>query len=697
MANGNSNIPPLRLRLTYIAMALILFFFVGRLFILQILEGADYQALADKNRFITVSIPAPRGIIYDRNGSQLVRNVPSFNVMITPALLPDSEAEIEAIYRRLSELTGVPVDQKGEPAAPCVPGRGIRQLVYEGDTISPYDAWHIACDVDETIARILREEQIDLPGVSVEAVPIREYTTGDLTAAVIGYLGPIPASLKKYYEDLGFLADRDKIGYAGIEYWYQDILAGQNGQKEVERDVAGQQLREVGIVTQPIPGNSLRLTLDTRLQLAAETALRNRMEFINRYAGEERTPIGVVIAMNPQTGEILAMVSWPTYENNRFARFIPEDYYLQLVADERGKPLINHAIAGEWPPGSTFKMVTAVGALNEGVITPDRKLFDPGKITIENRYFPKDPGKAKEFVCWKPEGHGWVDFVHGIAYSCNVYFYKIGGGFPGEVDEGLGIEGINLYAPSLGYGAPLGIDLPGEENGLIPSPYWKRINLGENWSDGDTYNTVTGQGFVLATPLQVMTSIATLANGGKVMWPHLVQEVLDGEGNVIQRYEPCVLWDIADGVLTPLESIGANCPTLPDEIRQTIQTSRQEIGTPDVLVEPWVIEQIQQGLHLVTTEGTAHGYGDLETISSAGKTGTGEFCDEVAREKGLCIPGQWPTHSWYIAYAPFENPEIVVAAFVYNGGEGAVTSGPIVRQVLEAYFSLKAIDVARTD
>jgi penicillin-binding protein 2 len=697
MVRGNSNIPHRRLRLTYAAMVLILVLFIGRLFMLQILEGAFYQDLADKNRFITVSIPAPRGIIYDRNGFQLVRNVPSFNVMITPALLPDSDAEIEAIYRRLSELTGIPIDQEGPPAAPCVSGRGILQLVLEGTNISPYDAWHIACDVDERIARILREEQVDLPGVTVEAVPIRDYTTGELTAATIGYLGPIPASLEEYYVDLGFRADRDKIGYDGIEYWYQEILAGQNGQKEVERDVAGQQLREVGIVTQPIPGNSLRLTIDTRLQAAAETALINRMEFINRFAGEERTPIGVVIAMNPQTGEILAIVSWPTYENNRLARFIPEDYYLQLEADERGKPLINHAIAGEWPPGSTFKMVTAVGALNEGVITPERRINDPGKITIENRYFPKDQGKAKDFVCWKEDGHGWVDFVHGIAYSCNVYFYKIGGGYPGEIDEGLGIEGINLYAPSLGYGAPLGIDLPGEQDGLIPSPYWKRINLGENWSDGDTYNAVTGQGFVLATPLQVMTSISTLANGGKVMWPHLVQEILDGEGNVIQRYEPCVLWDIADGILTPLEAIGANCPTLPEETRETIQSARQDIGTPDVLVEPWVIQQVQQGMHLVTTEGTAHTYGDLETISSAGKTGTGEFCDEVAREKGLCIPGEWPTHSWYIAYAPFENPEIVVVAFVYNGGEGAVTSGPIVRQLLEAYFSLKAIDVARTD
>jgi penicillin-binding protein 2 len=692
----NSNIPVTRIRLTYATVVILLIVYIARLFMVQIVEGNFYLAQADENRFLTVNSPAARGVIYDRNGFQLVRNIPAFNVTITPALLPDSQAEKDAIFDRLSELTEVPLDQEGPLAAPCVPGRGILQLVDEGETNRPYDAWPIACDIDETIARILREEQVDLPGVSVEVVPVRDYATGDLTSAVIGYLGPIPAAFEDYYLARGFVSGRDKIGYAGIEVgfggMYQDVLAGQNGEKQVERDVAGQQLREVGIVTQPIAGNSLRLTIDTRLQAAAETALRNRMEFINRYAGEERTPIGVVIAMDPQTGEILAMISVPTYENNRFARVIPQDYYLQLEDDERGKPLINHAIAGEFPPGSTFKMVTAVGALNEGIITPERRLFDPGKITITNRYFPNDPGKAKDFVCWKEDGHGHVNFIEGIAFSCNVYFYKIGGGFDPDIARGLEVEGINKYAPALGYGGPLGIDLPGEEDGLIPDQDWKRINLGEGWSTGDTYNTVVGQGFVSATPLQVLMSIVTLANGGKVMWPHVVREVLDGEGNVVQSFEPCVLWDISDDIITPLGEIGENCPTMPSELRAYVQDSRQE--SPDIFVKPEVIELAQQGMLLVTTEGTAEGYANLETISSAGKTGTGEFCDRDAFNKGLCKPGEWPTHSWYAAYAPFENPEIAVVAFVYNGGEGAVTAGPIVRQILEAYFSLKAIDVA---
>ncbi|MGD8813248.1 MAG: penicillin-binding protein 2 [Anaerolineales bacterium] len=691
-ASGSRHVPRWRLQVTYGLMAAITILFLGRLISLQIIQGDYYRELADENRFTNVNIAAPRGVIYDRNGFQLVNNIPSYNVYITAAYLPDSEAEQELIFERISELTGVPIDQEGPPAAPCVPGRGIKQLVLEGSTNRPYDPWPIACDINATAARVLREWQADMPGVSVDAVPVREYNTGELTANLIGYMVPIPAALKDYYEDQGFDASRDKVGYAGIEGMYQDVLAGSNGRKLVEVDVAGLQIREYGTVTQPVAGNNLRLTIDTRLQDVARAALDLRIDLINTYAGERRAPLGAAIAMNPQTGEILAMVSLPTYENNRFARFIPYDYYEQLITDTRGRPLVNHAISLEQPPGSTFKMVTALGILNEGVVTPTQEIFDPGEITISNAYYPNDPGQAKSFVCWKEEGHGYISYLDAIAESCNIYFYKVGGGFPGEVNVGLGIDRVGMYARALGYGAPLGIDLIGEESGLIPNPYWKRIHLGESWSTGDTYNAVTGQGFVLATPLQVLTSISTIANGGRVMWPHMVSDILDGEGNVVQHIDPCVLWDISDGVITPLENIGANCPTLPADLRQEIIESRET--TPDMNIEPWVIELAQEGMLKVTTEGTAHGRADLENISSGGKTGTGEFCDEVSREKNLCSPGNWPTHSWYVGFAPFENPEIVVVAFVYNGGEGAVTAGPVVRQILEAYFELKAVDAA---
>jgi penicillin-binding protein 2 len=696
MANtaGTRNIDRRRLQLTYFIMAILLVMFIARLFSLQIIEGDYYRGLADENRFSNVNIAAPRGVIYDRNGVQLVRNIPAFNVYITAAYLPDSEAEQEIIFHQISDLTGVPLDQEGPPAAPCVPGRGVRQLVLEGSTNKPYDPWPIACDVDPVVARVLREMQVDMPGVSVQAVPVREYTTGALTANLIGYMVPIPATLEEYYTELGFDPSRDKVGYAGVEGSYQDVLAGSNGRKLVEVDVAGLEIREYGSVIQPVAGNNLRLTIDTRLQDVTRAALELRIDLINTYAGERRSPLGAAIAMNPQTGEILAMVSLPAYENNRFARIIPYDYYEQLLDDTFGRPLVNHAISLEQPPGSTFKMVTALGILNEGVIDPDQELFDPGKITIFNTYYPNDPGQAKEFVCHKEDGHGEISYLDAIAYSCNIYFYKVGGGYPGEVaGGGLGIERVGDYARALGYGAPLGVDLIGEEAGLIPNPYWKRINLGESWSLGDTYNATTGQGFVLATPLQVLTSVSTIANGGRVMWPHLVSDILDGEGNIVETVEPCVLWDISDGAITPLENIAANCPSMPDWLRDAIITNRDT--TPDMNIEPWVIEMAQEGMLLVTTEGTAHGRADLETISSGGKTGTGEFCDQVAREKNLCSPGNWPTHSWYVGFAPYENPEIAVVAFVYNGGEGAVTAGPVVKQVLEAYFELKAVDAAQ--
>jgi penicillin-binding protein 2 len=688
-----SKIPTWRMAITYAVMAGIGIAFAARLFHLQILEGTAYLEAAQENRITNVRLPAPRGVIYDRNGSLLVRNLPAYNVLITPAYLPDSEAEVETIYARLSELTGVPVSREGTPAARCLDERGIRQLVEERASIAPYEAWPVACDVSETVARIIGEQQVDMPGVSTEAEAVRDYTTGALTAAIIGYLGPIPASLVETYEALGSVADRDRIGYAGIEAAYQTVLAGSNGFKQIEEDVAGNPLREVGEVKQPTPGYSLRLTIDTRLQAAADTALRNRMEFINRYAGEIRTPLGVVIAMNPQTGEILAMSTLPTYDTNRLARFIPQDYYQELIDDERGKPLVDHAISSTFPPGSTFKLVTSVGALNEGVIDPKQTILDPGKITIQNAYYPNDPGQSKDFVCWKSGGHGRVDFLHALAFSCNVYFYKVGGGFPGEPirEGGLGIDDLYRYAHALGYGAPLGIELPAEEGGLIPSADWKRITLGESWSTGDTYNTATGQGFVLATPLQVLTSVATIANNGKVMWPHLVERVLDGEGNTVQTVDPCVLWDLLDGEITPLEEIGS-CRDLPDSI--TAQLEAREF-TPDLDVQPEVLELLRQGMRMVVTEGTAEDYAQLDNISSAGKTGTGEFCDEVANEQGLCIPGLWPTHAWYAAFAPYEDPEIAVVAFVYNGAEGAVTAAPIVKQVLEAYFNLKAIDAAR--
>lgn len=514
---------------------------------------------------------------------------------------------------------------------------------------------------------------MDWPGVGVELNPIRDYPTGELTSEVIGFLGPIPAAFAQEYRDKGFLPGRDKVGYAGVEAYMQDTLAGKNGERIVEVDVAGQEMRNIAEPIEPEPGLSLRLTIDTRLQSVAKTALTRMINFWNTYLNELRTQNGVVIAMNPKTGEILALVNYPTYENNRMARIIPGDYYNQIV-NQPFRPLFNHAISAEHPPGSVYKMAPAIGVLNEGVVTPEKQVDCLGKITILEKFFPNDPGSPREYVCYNKFGHGMVDFKTGVAQSCDVYWYKVGGGYQDQVPEGLGIYRMAEYARAIGYGQILGIELPGEQDGLVPDPAWKRLNLGENWSTGDTYIATMGQGYVLATPLQVAVSFATLANDGKMMKPTIIHDYLDDEGNVVKPFEPVMIHDITkDPVITVYEG---NIPT-----------------TKKITVQPWVIEKAKEGMREVVLTGTmAKEMADWQPNPTAGKTGTAEYCDDVARSKDLCKPGNWPAHAWYAGYAPYDDPEIVVVAFVYNGGEGASVAGPIVKEVLKAWYELKAID-----
>lgn len=673
---------PWRLWVFYAAVVVVFGYYTFRLFNLQILQGREFLAQSDENRTRIVSVQTERGIIYDRNGYVLARNVPSFNIVITPAHLPADQGAVQEIYRQLSQLIDVPVSRGLTDEAtvktfkPCDNDLGISQIVYIGDTNAPYDPVRIKCNVDQKIAMIVKEKASDWQGVGIEVEPVRDYPTGELTAEVIGFLGPIPASLEQEYRDLGFVPGRDKVGYAGVEASLDELLRGKNGTRVVEVDVAGKELRDLEPPVPIQPGYNIRLTIDTRLQSAAKTALIEEIRFWNTYLNTIRSTNGVVIAMNPKTGEILALVSYPTFENNRMARFIPAYYYEQLSRDPN-RPLFNHAISAEHPPGSVFKLATAIGALNERVITPEQKIMDPGKITVTQKFSPNDPGTDRDYVCWNEAGHGEVDFLHGVAWSCDVYFYKISGGYKDEVKEGLGIWRLGEYARALGYGSITGIELPGEADGLIPDPDWKRVNVGENWATGDTYIAAMGQGYVLATVLQVLVSASILANDGKYMQPTLVREVLDSSGNVIRPFEPKLKWDITkDPVISVYDE-------------NFFKTEEKKI------VEPWVVQLTKQGMHMVTLEGgTAYKEFRNMQIPSAGKTGTAEYCDNVAQSKNLCRPGNWPTHSWYVGYAPFDDPEIAVVAFVYNGGEGASVAAPIVRRVMEAYFELKAIDTA---
>ncbi|MEA4908071.1 MAG: hypothetical protein VB089_10635, partial [Anaerolineaceae bacterium] len=335
--NPQTFFEPWRLYVFFGLMVLIFGFYATRLFTIQVIQGPARLAEAEENRTTIIRTQTQRGIIYDRNGYVLARNIASYNVTITPAYLPTDEGATQQIYRELSELIDIPVnrgeitDDSVKAFSPCDNDFGITQVVYIGDTNAPYDPVRIKCNIDQTTALIVEEKGNDWPGIGIEIEPVRDYPTGWLTSEIIGFLGPIPASQEPEYIDEGFVPGRDKVGYSGIEYQLQDVLSGTNGTRTVEVDIAGQELRDLEPPVEPVPGNNVRLTIDTRLQTAAKNALIGEMEGWNEYLNEQRYTNGVAIAMNPKTGEILALVSYPTYENNRMARIIPAYYYEQLT------------------------------------------------------------------------------------------------------------------------------------------------------------------------------------------------------------------------------------------------------------------------------------------------------------------------------------------------------------------------------
>ncbi|RLT47325.1 MAG: penicillin-binding protein 2 [Chloroflexi bacterium] len=673
MQNTTTSIAPGRIWSFYVVIALAL---LGAAYQLVRLQVTGFDAFAERaldNRQQRLTLPAARGVVYDRNGVLLAQNVPAISVSITPAFLPEDAGRLAELYARLSELTGVPIatppldagNATGNRIGDDSPPPGIQELVLLQETTAPYRPVVIAPDITREQALVLGAELRNLPGVQLEVRALRDYPTGALTAHVVGYMGPITEDQADYYVDLGFDPARDRIGYAGIENRMQDVMAGSNGYKEVEVDVAGRELRTLGEGQAPVPGQSVVLTIDVRLQAAAEAALSNRMKIENQIAQADTNPLrppqpvtnGVAIAINPQTGEVLAMVSLPTYDNTMFSRFIPATYY-QEMADHPYKPLFNNAISGEYPPGSVFKVAVAAGALQEGIVTADQMIFDPGEIIITNRYFPNDPGKTRRVVCYNRAGHGDVNFIRGIAVSCDVYFYALGGGYEagGVTDGGLGIDRLHKYATMLGFDQLTGIELPGERKGLIPTRDWKRLNIGENWSTGDTYIASIGQGYVLSTPLQVLMAHTPFINrDGFVRKPTLIREVRDGEGNVLRT--------------------------------ASVQNNSQTALTP------YVIEQVSQGLRQVMIDGTGKNLA-VEGIVLGGKSGTAEYCDNVAQAADRCQFGSWPAHAWMLAYAPYEKPEIAVVVFVYSGEEGSTVAGPVAQEIIDAYFVLKGMSPA---
>ncbi len=749
---SNRLIPFQTWRLTFFQAVIFAVFLIFslRMYELQVIRFEEFQDFADENRFSQLPIAARRGAIFDRKDQRLAFNVPAYNVTIVPAQLPsDEEAELD-VYNRLSALVGVPPTREiAAQSSQFV--RSIQDLVEEGEGLEPFRPVIIALDVPQLVAMQILEERIFMPGVDVEPIAVREYPTGALTTHIIGYMGPIPAEEATELEELGYNPAFDRIGYEGIERYLEARLAGQRGSLLREVDVAGEVLKVVAQVD-PVPGQNVRLTIDTDLQAFARQALIDQLEELNSTAGVTISQQGVVIAMDPRTGEVLALVSYPSYDNSRFARAIDVEYFLEIVADPLF-PLLDKTIKGQYPPGSVWKVITAAAVLEEAVIDPNTLLLDEGQLLVENRYAPLDRAAAQRFVCWLREGHGRVDMIRGIAWSCDVYFYQIGGGNPNLSSltirpGGLGIDDLFRYGTAFGIGSELGIELPFENPNRMPDPDWKRRNQGESWSTGDTYNAAFGQGYVNVTPLQLIASVAATINGGVLYQPTIIRDFLDEEREVIEGFQPKVMRTINRELMRPGEeltlllledmlmkgeaSLSCVCEPNsrwydpfrcdpagyrntvdlnPDPGIEDLQTYRIHIPlnysfngsvcqpvrfrtVNNPYIPPFVSSDtlvlVQEGMReAVIGEGGTAQPAALPFVEVAGKTGTAEYCDDNAWALNLCVPGQWPAHAWYTGYAPYNNPEVIILAFVYNGGEGSQVALPIVRRTMEEYFRLQ--------
>jgi len=626
-----------------------------RLWGLQIVEGGRYRVLADAQRLRSEVVPAARGIIYSADGVPLVRNIPSFKVVVMPAYLPDYDvilpsfspytpedvqvvfsSETEAVLLRLAVLLDMPYITNGEGDE----GPGLRALVTHGIQRGyVYRPVVVKKGVDRDTALLIASERLTLPGVDIELDSRREYLHGSLVSQVLGYTSPIPGESVEAYEERGYDPDTDRIGVAGVEATYEEWLRGQKGRRLVEEDVQGRVSQVVATEAEPVPGGNVHLTLDLDLQEFTQEALLRGMS----RAG---SPRGVALVMRPQTGEVLAMVSLPTYDNNLFARGISVEDWQRLNEDVH-RPLLNHAVSDQVPPGSVFKIVLATGALQEGVLTPDTHLNCPGTIVLPYRYAERDPaGRDQTFYCWiwRQGSHGSLDVVGGLANSCDIFFYKVGGGFEEDDFEGLGPQRIAQYAELFGFGAPTGIELTAEVSGTVPTPTWKRRTHGENWSTGDTYNVSIGQGYLAVTPLQMLNAVNVVANGGLLYHPQIVHHVTDYEGNVVEPFQPEV------------------------------------IRTLSVTPTNWAL--VQQGMEGAVAYGTATG-AQVEGVRVAGKTGTAQFCDDIKCGVGFAQP----EHAWFAAFAPVENPEISIIIFLYDGGEGSQMAVPVAHEILKYYFT----------
>jgi len=582
-----------RLPLLAIFIAVFTLALFARLWYLQAIKGDYYYEQAESNRIRPVKLRPPRGIIYDRYGRPLVENVLTFDI----SLVPEDAQDIESTIRKLSSI--VKIDEASirtalDDAAPV-------RTNYEPVKIREEAPWNEVA--------LVESHQEDLPGTIIEPEHRRHYPYEGLASQQLGYIGKVtPAQRKQDQPDIGLLT-----GQAGLEKVYDKYLRGTPGRRMIQVNAGGRKVKDLGI-EEPRPGIDLYLTIDLDAQKAAEEGLGDRA--------------GAVVAMDPNTGEILALASHPNYDPNLFPRGIsPKDWV--RFSNDPAHPLYNRAIQSVYPPGSTFKIVVALAGLEYGVIKPDDTVTCHGSLSSGRH----------SFRCWKREGHGSISLHRAIVESCDVYFYTMG--------ERIGWDRVAEYAKKLGFGSLTGIPLPDEKPGLIPTTDWKKKRTGEAWYGGDTFINSIGQGYVLASPIQECQLMSVVANGGHFYRPTLLKQTRNRETGAVKTFSP---------EIKSLTTINAAALDL---VRQALA---------GVVAEPG---------------GTGHA-AQTPIATVAGKSGTAQVIAQKVAGRKLAEAAR--DHAWFIAYAPVENPKIAVAVIVEHGVHGGSAAAPVAKRVIEEYL-----------
>ena len=587
-----------RILLLSFVVGFIFFLLLLRLWHLQILSGDDYRSMSENNRLRFLPVAASRGAILDRNGKVLVSNRPSFSL----AVIPQEVRNKEALLDQLSSLLGL--DRK--------------ELVERWEKVKGRAKYYpivLASNISRDQVEIIEVNRLRLPGVEIEMKPVREYFSGILASHLLGYIGEVSEEEleSKGYEDYN---PGDYIGKNGIERGWERELHGSDGGRELEVDARGRVLRTIS-ESLPAVGNSVVLTIDASTQKQAEEAF-----------GEQA---GAAIAMDVNNGEILAFVSNPGFDPALFSGNLPADKWKEYLDDVR-HPLENKALTGQYPPGSTFKIITALAGLESGAIDESSSVYCKGYYQL---------GTSK-FNCWNKHGHGSTSLMKSLRESCDVYYYQLG--------EHLGVDRIAAMAKKFQLGSALGIGLRNEKNGLIPTAEWKQKRFKKGWFRGETLSVAIGQGYVLMTPIQLVSMIATVANEGDIYRPHLVKRVVDSDGKPLKEFKPELL------------------------------------GKTGISVENF--RKVKKGLFAVVNEpGGTGAMARLGDVHVAGKTGTSQVV-KLRDGKGG-IPYKYRDHALFVAFAPYEKPEIAVAVVVEHGEHGGSAAAPIAGRILRAWFDSK--------